>query len=266
MPTPGWLARALVLVTSLNVTAAGAAEPAAVIRTLEQRSCEGCNLQDADLIHADLRDSRLQGAQLQRANLSGARLDGANLRQANLSFTSLSGASLRGADLRGAVLIGTDLRHADLSDAQLDRGGLSRSHWQQTKGISLAAHSYAELHNAGIKAAQEGRHPDAEYWFGGAIQRMPNAAISWVARGLSRAEQGNLQLAARDLHYAATLYTLMGDNQQAEALNKAANILTEPPARPKGGNGAGSKLVSAAIAAAQLLAPLAAKTMLPIPF
>ena len=266
MPRPGLLPRALALAAALNAIPASASEAAAVILTLEQRRCEGCNLQDADLVHADLRDSHLQGAKLQRANLSGARLDGSNLRQADLSFTSLSGASLRGADLRGARLIGTDLRHADLTGAQLDSGGLSQSHWQQTKGISRSAHSYAELHNAGIKATQAGRHPDAEQWFSSAIERMPDAAISWVARGLSRAEQGNLQMAARDLHYAATLYALIGDTEQAEALNKAANLLTEPPQKPKGGNGAGSHLVGSAIAAFQMLAPLAAKTLLPIPF
>ena len=266
MPQLGLLARALAFAATLNALPVGAAEATAVIRTLEQRRCEGCDLQDADLVHADLRDSRLQGAKLQRANLSGARLDGANLQQADLSFTSLSGASLRGADLRGARLIGTDLRHADLSGAQLDSGALSRSHWQQTKGISLSAHSYAELHNAGIRAAQAGRHPDAEHWFSSAIQRIPDAAISWVVRGLSRAEQGHVPMAARDLRYAASLYASMGDTEQAEALNKAATLLLEPAPRPKGGNGAGSQLVGAAITAFQMLAPFAAKAMLPIPF
>ena len=243
-----------------------AAEAASVIQILEQRRCERCNLDDADLVHADLRDAQLQGAKLQRANLSGARLFGADLRQANLSFASLAGASLQGADLRGAVLIGTDLRNADLTGAVIEAGGLSRSHWQHAKGIALSAHSYAELHNAGIQAAQEGRHPDAEGWFNHAIKRMPEAAVSWVGRGLSRAEQGQLQLAAQDLTYAAQLYSMMGDTSQAEALTQAANLMTQPPTRPKGGNGAGSHLVGAAITAFQMLAPLAAKTMLPIPF
>jgi hypothetical protein len=73
-------------------------------------------------------------------------------------------------------------------------------------------------------------------------------------------------MAARDLRYAASLYASMGDTEQAEALNKAATLLLEPAPRPKGGNGAGSQLVGAAITAFQMLAPLAAKTMLPIPF
>ena len=270
MPQRGLLAMALAAAVAwkapLWASKTNAAEAALVIQTLEERRCERCNLEDADLVHADLRDARLQGAQLQRANLSGARLSGSDLRQANLSFASLAGASLQGADLRGAVLTGTDLRNADLTGTLIEPGGLSRSHWQQAKGIALSTHSYAELHNAGIQAAQEGRHPEAEEWFNHAIKRMPEAAVSWIGRGLSRAEQGKLQSAAQDLTYAAQLYSMMGDTSQAEALTQAANLMTEAPPRPKGGNGAGSHLVGAAISAFQMLAPLAAKTMLPIPF
>ena len=270
MPQRGLLPMALAVAVAWALppwaSKTNAAEAASVIQILEQRRCERCDLNDADLVHADLRDARLQGAKLQRANLSGARLSGADLRQANLSFASLAGASLQGADLRGTVLIGTDLRNADLTGAIIEAGGLSRSHWQHAKGIALSAHSYAELHNAGIQAAQEGRHPDAEELFNHAIKRMPEAAVSWIGRGLSRAEQGKLQMAAQDLTYAAQLYSMMGDTSQAEALTQAANLMTQAPPRPKGGNGAGSHLVGAAITAFQMLAPLAAKTMLPIPF
>ena len=243
--------------------AAIAATPEAVVRALELRRCEGCRLQDADLVQADLRDARLRGAQMQRANLSGARLDGADLRGANLSDTSLAGASLRGADLRGSVLVGTDLRDSDLSGAQLDPGSLSRSHWQQARGLTDTNASYAELHNAGVSAAQAGRHPEAERWFSGAIRQMPNAAISWVARGMSRAQQGNVTLAAQDLRYAGQLYGAMGDREQAQALEKAADLLVQPDKPSKGGNGLGSQLLGGAMAAFKVIAPLAAKAMLP---
>ncbi|MFM7466128.1 MAG: pentapeptide repeat-containing protein, partial [Cyanobium sp.] len=131
----------------------GASAPAAdadVMKLLERRQCQGCRLQDADLVWADLRDANLTGAQLQRANLSQARLDGAVLRGADLRFTSLQGASLRGADLRGAQLLGTDLRQSDLSGAQLDAGALERSHWQGAQGVDSGVLSYAALHNAGV--------------------------------------------------------------------------------------------------------------------
>ena len=252
-----------VLALALSGSAAVAADDAAVIRTLEQRHCERCQLQDADLVHADLRDAQLQGAALQRANLSGAQLDGANLRGSNLSFTSLAGGSLRGADLRGTQLDGTDLRDSDLSGAQLDPGALERAHWQGARGISPAVQSYAELHNAGVRAAAAGRFPEAEAFFNSAIQRLPDAAVSWVARGMSRAEQGNLSLAAQDLRYAGKLYAAMGDEPQAKALEQASQQLLAPSKTAKRGNGMGSALLGGAMAAFKMIAPLAAKAVLP---
>ncbi|MFZ9168148.1 pentapeptide repeat-containing protein [Vulcanococcus sp.] len=255
--------RLALLALALCGSAAKAADDAAVIRTLEHRHCERCQLQDADLVHADLREAQLQGAALQRANLSGAQLDGANLKGSNLSFTSLAGASLRGADLRGSQLEGTDLRGSDLSGAQLDPGALERSHWQGARGISTAVQSYAELHNAGVRAAEAGRYPEAETFFSSAIQRLPDAAVSWVARGMSRAEQGNLALAAQDLRYASKLYAAMGDEPQAKALEQASNQLLTPSKTAKRGNGMGSALLGGALAAFKIIAPLAAKVALP---
>jgi uncharacterized protein YjbI with pentapeptide repeats len=240
-----------------------AADPQQLIQLLEHRRCKNCKLQDADLVRADLRDAQLNGALLQRANLSGAQLDGADLRGANLSFTSLEGASLRGADLRGSTLEGTDLRRSDLSGARLDPQALSRSHWQQARGIDPSQQSYAELHNAGVAAAQQGRHPEAEQFFGAAIRKQPNAAISWVARGISRTEQGNNQLAAQDFNYAASLYRQAGDLAQASELETASKELLAPPKKAKGGNGLGAQLVGGAMAAFQFLAPIAAKAFIP---
>jgi len=240
-----------------------AADPA-LIQLLATRSCRRCNLADADLVHADLRDANLQGSALQRANLSQARLEGARLNGADLSFTSLLGASLRGADLRGARLEGTDLRQADLSGALLDPGALSRSHWHQARGLPISQLSYTELHNAGVEAAQAGRFPEAERWFSDAIRREPAAAISWVARGISRGEQGNAPLAAADLSYAASLYRLRGEDQPAQELEQAANALRQPEQRPRGGNGMGSQMLGGALTAIKLLAPLAAKAFIPM--
>lgn len=230
-----------------------------VIRLLEQRTCQSCKLQDADLVRADLRDARLQAAQLQRANLSGAMLDGADLRRANLSFTSLQGATLRGADLRGALLVGTDLRQSDLSGALLDAEALSQTHWQNAKGVNLASQSYAELHNAGVEAFQLGRQPEAERFFGEAIRKQQEAAISWVARGISRLEQGKTDLASQDFTYAATLYQQAGDDAKMRQLKDLAKTIKENPKESKGGNGFGSQLLQGALSAFQAMAPLAIK-------
>ena len=201
------LAIGCICIINFNSTAR-ASQDIDLLRLLESRQCPRCKLQDADLVHADLRDSNLTQAQLQRANLSGAQLDGANMQGADLSFTSLMGASLRGANLRGAVLTGADLRDSDLFEAQLDPEALSRSHWRGAMGVDASASSYADLHNAGVDEARAGRYPEAEAYFNKALLKQPNAAITWVARGITRAEQAQRIAAAQDFEYAAGLYDL----------------------------------------------------------
>ena len=263
---PGVLALAALLgLAALAGAPASAADPAQVMRLLDRRGCPGCALQDADLVRADLQGANLRQAKLQRANLSGSQLDGANLTGADLSFTSLAGASLRGADLRGALLLGTDLREANLAGALLDRQGLAQSHWQQARGLDLSQLGYGALHNAGVAAANQGRYPQAEQFFGEAIRQLPDAAISWIARGIARTEQGKTTLAAQDFGYASVLYERMGDPIEAAELKKASELLLEDPKAPKkSGNGIGSQLMGGAMAAFQFLAPLATKALVPL--
>ncbi|MFZ0408502.1 MAG: pentapeptide repeat-containing protein [Cyanobium sp.] len=251
---------------SLASTPAQAANTDQLLRLLGQGACPNCKLQDADLVHASLRDANLRGAQLQRANLSGALLDGAQLGGADLSFTSLQGASLRGADLRGARLEGTDLRESDLSGARLDAGALSRSHWDRAKGLADGSLDYADLHNAGVEASLAGNAPEAERLFGAALRQRPDAALTWLARGMSRKEQGKNALAAQDFGYAATLYTQSGDALTAEKLRQASDALLDSPKQNKGGNGMGSQILSGAMSAIQALAPLAVKFLAPMAF
>jgi uncharacterized protein YjbI with pentapeptide repeats len=240
--------------------------PTAVVQLLDQGSCRGCDLIRADLAQAQLARSDLQLAKLEGANLSGAQLDGANLSRSDLSFASLHGASLRGANLSGARLHGTDLRGADLSGAQLDPSALATAHWQGAKGLNPTLLSYSELHNAGTQAAQLGRFPEAEQWFNEAIRRNPDAAISWLARGITRGEQGKKELAAQDLAYASDLYGAMGDTVLAQDLRRASETIRAPERKPKSGNGAGSALLSGAASAFQVLAPLALKAFMPVGF
>ena len=261
--------KALVALTGLGAAAlvaplAALALPTAVVQLLDQGSCRGCDLIRADLAQARLARADLHQAKLEGANLSGADLDGANLSRSDLSFASLHGASLRGANLLGARLHGTDLRGADLSGAHLDPSGLATAHWQGAKGLNPSSLSYSELHNAGTQAAQLGRFPEAEQWFNEAIRRNPDAAISWLARGITRGEQGKKELAAQDLAYASDLYGAMGDALLAQELRSASEALTTPERKPRSGNGAGSALLSGATAAFQVLAPLAIKAFMPV--
>lgn len=260
------LTLSLLLSGALATPAAGA-DAEALLLLLQKRSCPECKLQDSDLVHADLRDADLRNAKLMRANLAQSRLDGANLSGADLSFTSLRGASLRGADLTGSRLYGTDLRDADLSGAQLSPKALEEAHWQGAEGISVDIQSHASLHNAGVEASQAGRWPEAERLFGRAITKRPDAALSWVARGICRSEQAKDDLAAADFGYAALLYKNQGNTLFAEQLTQAAVTVRKRrtvQTDSGGGNGWGGQLLNGISSAAQALAPLAIKAFAPI--
>jgi len=265
----GPLLRGALLLTTCSQLLGGmarAAEANDVMRLLDQRACVSCQLQDADLVHADLRKVDLSKAQLQRANLSRAQLDGANLQGADLTFTSLLGASLRGADLRGAQLEGTDLRQADLSGALLDVDGLARSHWKGAVGVKPTASNYADLHNSGVEAALQGRAREAETYFNQAIAKQPSSALSWLARGISRAEQNKRDLAAADFTYAAALFEQQGNSAVARQIRQGAKDLKKNPEANTAGNGWGGQLIQASAAVFQQLAPLAIKYFAPLAF
>ena len=250
----------------LGLGPAGAVNNDQLMRLLAHKACQGCKLQDADLVHADLRDAQLQRAQLQRANLGRAQLDGANLSGADLSFSSLLGASLRGANLRGTKLEGTDLRDADLSGAQLDTNALATSHWKGAIGVGAELSSYAALHNAGVEAALEGRLPEAEKYFNQALLKQPDAAITWLARGITRVEQAKREEGVQDFIYAASLYERQGAPETALELRREAEQLNKQAKKPAGGNGMGGTLLQGAAGLFQVLAPLAAKALIPLPF
>ena len=234
-----------------------------VLYLLQNKRCPQCQLADVDLVHVDLRDADLTGAGLQRANLGQARLDGANLSGADLSFTSLRGASLRGANLEGAKLYGTDLREADLAGAVLDANALEEAHWSGAKGMQPQAQSHATLHNAGVTAAESDRWIQAEDLFGLAISKQPNAAESWVARGIAREKLGKRQLAIQDFTYASSLYAGDGATAKAEQLEEAATSLQDKVHQKQSGNGVGSALLGSLLSTSQALLPLAMKLFAP---
>ena len=255
MPVP------LLLLLTVLLGAPVSARADDLIMLLEARACQNCTLADADLVHADLRDANLKAADLRRANLSRARLDGADLRDADLRFSSLKGASLRGGDLRGARLDGTDLRQADLSGALINPGALDRSHWLGAMGVNQGLRSPASLHNAGVDEANAGRWPQAERLFGEAIEADPEQAMSWIARGLSRGQQGNEAKAAQDLLHAADLLDRQGALEQSGQIRQAvAKLQADEGNGSKSGNGLGSALLGGTVSTLSALAPLALKT------
>ena len=252
----------LLLTVLLGTPLPGRADDLIVL--LEQRSCPNCRLADADLVQADLRDADLKAADLKRSNLSRALLDGADLRNADLRFSSLKGSSLRGSDLRGALLDGTDLRQADLSGSQISPGALERSHWLGAVGIKKGLRSPESLHNAGVDEANAGRWPQAERLFGEAIEADTEQAMSWIARGLSRGQQGDEVKAAQDLLRAADILHRQGATKQSQQVRQAVSKLQTIEAdASKSGNGIGSALLGGAISTLSALAPLALKTLVP---
>ena len=256
-----WLTFALI--SSSASTPAAPRGNAALIQLLQTQVCRQCQLADVNLVHAQLQDADLEGAKLQRANFSQARLDGANLRGADLSFTSLHGASLRGANLEGATLLGTDLREVDLTGATLDPNALEQAHWRGAVGLQATTQSHAALHNAGVTAAESERWNDAEELFGLAILKQPDAAESWVARGIAREQLGKRPLAIQDFNYASFLYTKKGVNEAAEQLTIAAQSLEDKADKMQRGNGAGSAVLNGLLSTSQALLPMAMKLFLP---
>ena len=247
----------------LGLGSAAMAMPNDMMQLLESGDCPGCQLERVDLVHGQLPGANLQGANLRDGNLSRADLRRANLRNSNLEFTSLQGANLQGSDLRGARLYGADLRGADLTGALLDAQQLSSSHSEGADGIAPTALDYASVHNEGVRLAKGGRHPDAEKQFSAAINKRPQAAISWLARGLTRQEQGRNQEAAADLSYAARLYKEAGASDLAKELDQVAKAVKEGKKSVKG-NGWGSQALSGTWKLMQNMAPMALKLVAPM--
>ena len=261
------LHRVVMLGSLLAMASSHARADDALVQLLQERSCSGCHLADVDLVHADLRDADLSDAKLMRANLGQAQLDGADFSGADLSFTSLRGASLRGANLTGTRLFGTDLRDADLTGAQLTPNALDEAHWQGANGISAGIRSHAALHNAGVEAFQAGRWSAAEQLFSDAIRRESGEPLSWVARGISRSEQAKDEIAAADFRYAAVIYEEEGQTTWALQLRKAAESIQGRRLKeqsPGEGKGLGIQLLNNTVAGLRMLAPIAAKALIPM--
>ncbi len=260
------LSQVVMLSALLSMASTQARASDALIQVLQERSCSGCRLADADLVHADLRDADLSDAKLMRANLGQAQLDGADLSGADLSFTSLRGASLRGANLTGTRLYGTDLRDADLTGAQLTPNALDEAHWKGASGISGGIRSHASLHNAGVEAFQAGRWSTAEQLFSDAIRSQPAEPLSWVARGISRSEQAKDDLAAADFLYAASLYDAQESTEWSDQLKQAAKSVSQRRFQDfsaKEGKGMGGQLLQGTISGLRMIAPIAAKALIP---
>ena len=114
--------------------------------------------------------------------------------------------------------------------------------------------------------SQAERWPEAERLFNAAIEADPDEPLSWVARGLSRGEQGKDDLASRDFAHAGQLFANQGDMVKADQLQEASRRVYDIQNKPNApsGNGVGSALVGGALSTVQALAPIALKALMPM--
>ena len=112
---------------------------------------------------------------------------------------------------------------------------------------------------------QQGRLIEAEDYFNRALLKNPDAAITWLARGITRSQQAKAESAQQDIAYAATLFDQQGDIATALELRNQLKKL-EQKEQQKAGNGYGSGLLRTAGELFQQLAPLAMKFFVPTPF
>ena len=131
-------------------------------------------------------------------------------------------------------------------------------------GISQGLRNPASLHNAGVDEANAGRWPQAERLFREAIQTDPEQAMSWVARGLSRGQQGDEAKAAQDQLHAADLLDRQGAPKQSDHIRQTvAKLRADEGDNSKSGNGLESTLLRGALSTMSALAPLALEALVP---
>jgi uncharacterized protein YjbI with pentapeptide repeats len=94
---------ALVVMQIWPLAPASAADPGHVIRLLESRDCERCDLSGGNLRGVDAKEARLTEANLAGADSTGAVLARAQLAHANLDRANLSNANLIGPILRACL-------------------------------------------------------------------------------------------------------------------------------------------------------------------
>lgn len=103
----------------LIVDVAHAFDPIALQQLKKTKSCESCDLVEADLNGLDLTGANLVDSDLTSANLSHANLTNADLNGANLVGADLSHANFDRSSLGGALLNRADLSHAQLTNLKL---------------------------------------------------------------------------------------------------------------------------------------------------
>lgn len=240
------LASATVALGLAVASPARAEDIAQLQQLLATRSCQGCQLQQAGLVHANLTGADLSGADLTFANLSQANLVGANLSGANLTGAMLQGANLSGANLQGAILNGTDLRRAFLYGANMEGVDLSSTYIQQSIGLPDGILSVNDYYRWGIEAGQQENYPVAVDYFSQAIELQPDFAPAYLARAVARYKMIDAAGAIADSTTAADLFAEQGDvysQAAAQRFVEEVHAVEEAASKPPRARGSFSSLV-----------------------
>ena len=225
-----------------------------VQQLLSTKQCQSCDLSRAGLVLARLTGANLNQANLAGASLSQAVLSGANLSGANLAGASLYGADLSGSNLAGADLSGADLRGAFLSGADLTGARMTNAALQGAIGLPSTAGDAEDFYRWALEATKQRNYEKAIEHFNQVIIRKPDHALAYFGRAIARLELGNKEGAVQDTEFASTLFSQQGQKENAEAAQKLAQSIKNPPKeRKESGGGFGQSLISVVGGLLQLL-------------
>lgn len=126
----------------LMIAAPASAQSASDIAKVKAgKSCEGCNLFQADFSYQGIRNVNLSNSRLRQSSMSLATMNGVNFSGANLSVANLfggrfTGANFAGANLQNATLVGGYFNGANFTGADLTGANLGGAELETARGLT----------------------------------------------------------------------------------------------------------------------------------
>lgn len=134
------LAAGLIAIVEPCALAQNASE---IAKASSGKSCETCNLFQANMSYLQISDVSFAGSRLRQSDMTLATMDRVNFNGANLSIANLYGARFTGAtfrktDLTDAILVGASFDGADFSGANLTNANISGAELSRARGLTQA--------------------------------------------------------------------------------------------------------------------------------
>ena len=133
----------LAMIAGFAVPPALAQDANEIAQVRDGKSCQGCNLFQAELAFQDADKIDLSKARLRQSNLALTTFDDVNLSDANLSVANLFGArfnraNFKRANMQNVIAVGTYFGSSDLTSADLSGANLSGADLTIAKGLTQA--------------------------------------------------------------------------------------------------------------------------------